>query len=137
MQIVERGGAYVIKCATILPADATLRPLFDYIILEPLASKMSDWVAIVQAMRPLHGKVLAIGPGVYPKRYNHPEKHKRTKMWYSRRFQPTTVQVGDIVQLGGMNYGGYDFEGFYWGSKFCLVCREADVVGIENASAAA
>ena len=133
MEIVERGGALEIKCGTSLSASVTLTPLFDNIILESLPTFFSEIIEVIHGIKPLKGKVIAVGPGHYPKKYDHQEKHKRTRMWYSKRFQPSTIKVGEIVQLGGLNFGGYNFETFYWGKRLCLSCREADVIGIENA----
>lgn len=129
----QRGGELSLKSATAIPASTKLRCLQDYIIVEPIEEKFSETVAVVHEIKPLRGVVKAVGPGHYPRRYDHPEKHKRTKMWRSQRFQPTEVQVGQTVQLGGLNYGGYNFDSFLWGDKVHLCCREADVIGIEDA----
>jgi hypothetical protein len=83
-------------------------------------------------MKPLRGLVKAVGPGCYPKRYDHAEKGKRTKMWDSKRLRKTEVKVGDVVELGGSEIGGYSFDSFYWGETLHLMCREEDVAGIHT-----
>lgn len=93
----------------------------------------SRYIHVDTRERPVKGTVLAVGPGCYPKRYDHPEKHKRTKMWDSTRFRPTEVKVGDKVELGGAAHGGYAFEQVYWGDKLCILCREEDVAVVREA----
>jgi len=106
--------------------------LRDQLIVEPLDVVYSRVLIVSARTKPLRGIVKAVGPGCYPKLYDHREKSKRTKMWDSLRFQPTEVKVGDIVHLGGLDLGGYAFEQFWWGDRIHLHCREADVCGIET-----
>ena len=73
-----------------------------------------------------------MGPGHYPRRYDNYDKSRRTKTWLSKSFQPTEVKVGDIVELGGIEFRGYDFPTFLWGGKKHAFVREADVSGIIN-----
>lgn len=115
---------------TFIPAESNLRPLRDQIIIEPLDVVHSRRILIADRTKPLRGRVLAVGPGHYPRRYDRPEKHQRKRMWDSKVFQPTQVKVGDLVELGGAEIGGYSFEQIYWGERLCLICREADVAGV-------
>jgi hypothetical protein len=73
--------------------------------------------------------VLAVGPGHYQKKYDGP-KGKRTKSWDSKHFTPCDVRVGDVVDLGGLEIDGYLFTRVIWGSRDCVVCREADVAAV-------
>ena len=114
-----------------IPETARVRPLRDQIIVEPIPWPFSSVIEVVYTGRPLRGRVRAVGPGVYPKRYNGP-KGKRTKSWDSQAFRPCDVKVGDVVQLGGLSIDGYLFASFRWGDKTVVVCREADVTGIES-----
>lgn len=114
-----------------IAADAKVRPLRDQIIVEPIPWPFSDIIEVVYTGRPLRGKVKAVGPGVHPLKYNGP-KGKRTKSWESKAFRPCDVKVGDIVQLGGLGIDGYLFPTFRWGGKEHVICREADVTGIES-----
>lgn len=116
-----------------ISAKATVRPLRDQIILEPVPWPFSDIIEVVYTGRPLRGKVRAIGPGCYEKRYNGP-KGKRSKSWDSKQFRPCDVKVGDIVQLGGLSLEGYLFPTFRWGDKEMVICRENDITGVEVAA---
>jgi co-chaperonin GroES (HSP10) len=115
---------------TSIPAEAKLRPLGDQVIVEPLAVVLSSVIVTKEDTKPLRGIVKAVGPGHYPKVYDHPDKHLRTKMWDSEVFQPTALKVGDVVELGGYGIGGYAFQTLWWGGVKHLFCREADVSGV-------
>ena len=129
---VSRGTRIGHECFDALSADSQVRPLRDQIIVEPIPWPFSDIIEVVYTGRPLRGKVRAVGPGIYEKRYNGP-KGKRTKSWDSKTLRPTEVKVGDIVQLGGLSIDGYLFQQFRWGATNVVVCREADITGIEHA----
>jgi co-chaperonin GroES (HSP10) len=117
--------------STYIPAGARIRCLRDHIIVEPLDVAHSKVLEVIEHIKPVRGVIKAVGPGHYPKRYDHPDKHRRSKMWDSKVFQPTEVKVGDVVELGGIEFGGYSFQTFLWGDKTHLICREADVSGVE------
>lgn len=125
-----RSAALSQDSATYVPAEAKIRCRRDYLIVEPLSVVHSAVLEVVELTKPLRGVVRAVGPGVYPKRYNTPDKHTRSKMWESKAFQPCQVKVGDEIELGGIEFGGYSFQTFLWGSKKHLIVREADVSGI-------
>jgi hypothetical protein len=110
-----------------IPADQLLRCLRDQMIVEPLETIHSRYIIVANRDKPMRGIVKAVGPGHYPLKYDHQEKHKRTKVMASTHFVPTEVKVGDVVELGGAQYGGYAFEQFWWGDVLHLHCREADV----------
>lgn len=120
------------ECWDAIPEEATVRPLRDQIIVEPISWPFSDTIEVVYTGRPLRGKVRAVGPGIYPKLYDAP-KGRRTKSWDSRSFRPCDVKVGDTVQLGGLELNGYLFQTFRWGNKEMVICREQDITGIESA----
>lgn len=120
------------ECFDSLPASAKLRPLRDQIIVEPIAWPFSEIIEVVYTGRPLRGRVLAVGPGHYRKLYDG-RKGQRTKSWDSHYFTPCDVKVGDVVQLGGLDLGGYLFQTVRWGSKEVVVCSERDVTVIEEA----
>lgn len=126
----DSGAELSHKDSTTVPADQPLRPLRDTIIVEPLDAVMSSVIHVIHETKPLRGIVKAVGPGCYPRRYDHPEKHRRTKMWSSKVFRPTQVKIGDVVELGGAEHGGYAFQTFYWGDKLHLFAREEDVCAI-------
>ncbi len=118
-------------------AHETIRCRRDYIVVEPLEVDHNTVIVVKECTKPLRGIIKAVGPGHYPKRYDHLDKHRRTKTWDSRAFQPTEVKLGDIVELGGYEFGGYAFQTFLWGDKVHLICREADVSGVVVEPAAA
>jgi hypothetical protein len=116
---------------TIVPADVKLRCLRDQMIVQPMDVIHSRYLIVQSKGKPMRGVVKVVGPGTYPKKYDHPDKQKRSKMWDSYRFQPTEVKVGDVVHLGGLENGGYSFETFIWGDRLHLHCREPDVCFVE------
>jgi co-chaperonin GroES (HSP10) len=119
------------ECFDAIPKNAKVRPLRDQLIVEPIPWPFSRIIEVVYTGRPLRGKVRAVGPGCYEKKYDGP-KGKRTKSWDSLHFRPCDVKVGDIIQLGGLDIKGYLFQTFRWGDKEMVVCRENDVTGIEE-----
>ena len=130
-----RSGELSHAATTYVREDEQIRCLHDNIVVEPLPVEHSKVLEVVEFGKPLRGIVKAVGPGHYPMRYDHPDKHRRTKMWRSSRFQPTQVKVGDIVELGSVRQEdgrlvGYNFQQIMWGSKMHVMCREADVSGI-------
>jgi co-chaperonin GroES (HSP10) len=128
--ISERGVRLGNEMLEFVPASTKIRPMRDHIVVEPLPA---NDVLIIDVWKPIRGKVLAVGPGCYPKRYNGP-KGKRTKSWDSKSLRPCDVKVGDIVELGGKEIGGYLHCTIRWGTKEVIVCREEDVAGIVSAN---
>jgi co-chaperonin GroES (HSP10) len=123
METGLRIGNETLAC---IPASANVRPLRDQIVIEPMDFEPSKIISTVYRGKPLRGRILAVGPGCYPKKYNGP-KGKRTKSWDSKHFQPMELKVGDVVELGGLEIGGYLHPTFRWGDKECVMAREADV----------
>lgn len=128
----SRGGRLTNETLNFIPASLKIRPMRDQMIVQPVDIVHSRLLIVPPSGKPVRGKVLAIGPGVYPTQYDHRDKQKRTKSWAGMAFRPTEVKVGEIVHLGGMEIGGYAFEGFFWGDRYCIHCREEDVCGIET-----
>ncbi len=128
----SRGGRITHETLNFIPASMTIRPLRDQMIVEPLEVIYSRYILVNSSAKPMRGIVRAVGPGTYPKCYDHRDKHKRTKVWDSQTFVPCECKVGDIVHLGGLAIGGYSFEQFWWGDKIHLHCTERDVCGIET-----
>lgn len=111
---------------TFVRADEVIRPLRDQIVVEPLPIDHGTSMAYVYRGKPVRGRILAVGPGTYPKRYNG-RKGARTKSWDSKHFRPCDLKVGDIVDIGGLELGGYLFTRVIWGDKDCIIAREEDV----------
>lgn len=128
----ESGGRFGGETLTFISANDNIRPLRDRLIVEPLEMVYSRYVLVDHRTKPLRGIVKRAGPGCYPWQYDHPEKHKRTKMWQSKHFRPCDVKVGDVVELGGQEIGGYAFEQFWWGDVLHLHCQEGDVAIVRD-----
>jgi len=126
-KVFSRGAELSHKTTTYIPADCKLRPLRDQIILEPIDNAFSAIVIVINESKPIRGIVRAIGPGVYPIQYDHPDKHRRTKMAWGKQFRPCDVKVGDIVSIES-----FERQTLYWGDKIHLLCREEDVRFIEE-----
>ncbi len=128
------------KTVTTIPAQAKLRPLRDVIIVEPLDGNLSAIIHVINECKPVRGVVKAVGPGHYPFVYLDAQgdklpdhrRDKRKKLGHSAHFVATSVKVGDVVNLGGLENNGYSFDSFYWGPTLHLMCREADVAGVEH-----
>lgn len=140
----SRGVSVSHLTATHIPATSTLRPLRDVMIIEPLEATLSAILIIINECKPVKGIVRAIGPGVWLKQYasgspplwaptySPPPKNSRTMMRDSKIFRPTVVKVGDEIELGGKERGGYAFDTFYHGDTLMLMCREEDVCGVRD-----
>lgn len=129
-QISERGVRIGNELLTFIPADSIIRPLRDQIVVEPLPThSLFD----IPGCKPIRGIVRATGPGCYPKRYDGP-KGKRTRSWDAKCFRPCDVRVGDVVELGGSELGGYLFARVFWGDKEVVICREEDVAIVREGS---
>lgn len=127
---IGRGLDASSESLTLIPAGAKIRMLRDQMMVAPTGVVHSRVLIVQSNTKPVRGTVIAIGPGAYPKIYDHADKHKRTKYRDSKRFLPTEVKVGDTVELGGAELGGYSFEGLYYGDKYVIMCSERDVAGV-------
>jgi hypothetical protein len=111
-----------------------LRPLRDQLILEVLPLKLSATIEAAFQGDTVRGKVIAAGPGTWPNR--HYRGTRDGKPWRtikpSAQFRPTEVKVGDVVQLGGMELGGYLWPKVFIDGKECAICTEKDVAVIEE-----
>jgi hypothetical protein len=134
----SRGMRQGAETLTFVAADEKIRPTKDNMILAPEDVVHSSILYVEHKTKPLKGRVLAIGPGHYPLRYQDAhgnyipdwDRKRRAKSVEGTRYQPTQVKVGDRVELGGAEHEGYAFFGFYWGNQYCIHCTERDVAGI-------
>jgi len=118
---------------TFITAGETLRPLRDHIIVKVLPPKWASAIAVEYRGEALRGEVVAAGPGVHP---NWHERGKKDGKDYhtvrpGKIFRPTEVKIGDIVELGGAEIGGYLWQRVNYRGAECVVVREQDVCGIE------
>lgn len=124
------------ETCTIVQRTEMVRPLRDQIVVEPLDWRPSKVIIVAGYQdKPLRGIVRAVGPGCYPKRYDG-RKGQRKKSWDSKAFRPCDVKVGDVVELGGLEIGGYLHQTFIWGTKEMVLCREEDVAIVDERVAA-
>lgn len=121
-----------------------LRMTGDRILLKPLEWSGEDVhgrgsrILVQRHGRSLRGKVAAIGPGIHPvsKRTKSPDG-KQQRVEFSKRFRPTEVKVGDIVELGGLNIfggNGYDFPEVIVNGERHLIVTERDVAIVRDAA---
>lgn len=113
-----------------------LRMRGDRILLKPLQWDTATTVVAIRHGRPVRGEVIAVGPGIHPvsKRTNTNDGRRRVD--FSKRFQPTEVQPGDVVELGGLNIfdgHGYDFPEVIVNGEKHIIVTERDVCGIRDA----
>lgn len=121
-----------------------LRMRGDRILLKPL-----DWngapvhgegtrIHVVRSGRPVRGMVVAVGPGIHPvsKRIKSADG-KKQRIEFSKRFQPTEVRVGDVLELGGLNIfdgTGYQFPEVTVNGELHIIVTERDVAGVREAA---
>jgi hypothetical protein len=134
-----RGVTMTDENITFIPASVKLRPLRDQLIVQPMDVVHSRILIVPpHSSKLVRGKVLAAGPGHYPNGYmdkwgnKNAPKGQRTQIYAGTVFVPMEVQIGQIVHLDGRGTGKSCFEAFYWGDKYCLHARQADIAGIEE-----
>jgi co-chaperonin GroES (HSP10) len=110
-----------------------IKPMREKIIVRPLPPALSQTIAADWNGEAVRGEVIAVGPGTHPN--IHEKGTKDGKPWRRVRqlkaFRPCDVQVGDIVQLGGMEIGGYLWPHIMINGEDMIICSEQDVAGIE------
>jgi co-chaperonin GroES (HSP10) len=110
-----------------------IRPLREKIIVKPLPPALSQTIATDWNGEAVRGEVIAVGPGTHPN--IHEKGTKDGKPWRRVRqlqaFRPCDVKVGDIVQLGGMEIGGYLWPHILIDGEDMIICSEQDVCGVE------
>jgi hypothetical protein len=112
------------KTTEVLGAGEHLRMLRDQLLIEPLSWEPSKLIQVTGGeRRPLRGVVRLKGPGCYPKRYSA----DRSRSWDSRAFRRTEVEVGDVIELGGLEIDGYMFPQIMVEGRTHIICREEDV----------
>lgn len=108
-----------------LPEGTTLRPIGDKVIIA-VEDPHDSALTILSSDRPVRGTVIAVGPGQNLKKYNT----DRSYMQWSRIYRPTEVRVGDRVELGGRELGGYLFDTLRIGGREHVICTERDIAAI-------
>jgi hypothetical protein len=135
MAAAERGVRFADKTVNFVTPGQRIRPLRDQIIVKPLPLGLgericADWVGQV-----VRGTIVAAGPGCYPN--IHARGFKDGKPYHtiraSRVFRATEVKIGDEVELGGLEIGGYLFPKVWYAGDWCVICREQDVAILHEA----
>lgn len=108
--------------------EGSLRMLGDRILVKPIELKLSSIVIAFHRGKTVRGEVVAVGPGEYPNKFNA----ERSKVWKSKVFRATEVRVGDLVELGGLDIGGYAFPQIILNGIMHLIASEKDVCGFER-----
>lgn len=123
---------------TWIPADQQIRPLRDQILIEPLPLDLNSSLEVVYRGKPVRGIVRAVGPGRYPIKYldslGRPTQKRgdRKTLILSKHYRPCDVKVGDVVDIGGLDIGGYLFPLIRWGAMEIVICREEDVALVDE-----
>ena len=130
----ERGIRQGGETAYSIPPGTKLRPLRDQIIVKPLPLKYSKIIDCEYTGKPTRGEVVAVGPGKYA---NIHERGTRDGKPYhtirqSKYFTPPELKPGDIVELGGLQIGGYLFEQVGIDGVPHVICQEADVAVVHE-----
>jgi co-chaperonin GroES (HSP10) len=114
--------------------SGTIRPLREKIVLKPMQPHISQTIAANWNGEAVRGKVVAIGPGTYPR--IHEKGFKNGQPYRTVRdlkaFRACEVKVGDVVQLGGMELGGYLWPHIMIDGEDHILISEQDVCGIET-----
>ena len=121
---------------TFLAKGETLRPLRDQIVVRPLKPRWSTIIDTSWHGETLRGTVVAVGPGCWPNRHSRTKKDGKEvrTVRKSAVFRPTEVKVGDTVELGGMEIGGYLWQSVLIDGVKHVICREQDVAAVHYES---
>lgn len=98
----------------------------DRILVRPLNWDASAAIIAIRYGQPIRGEIVAAGPGAYEIAYNR----DRSKSWETNTFVPMQLKIGDIVELGGLEIGGYSFRQILMNNEALILCTERDVCGV-------
>jgi hypothetical protein len=119
-------------------ADEQIRPLRDQIVIEPLPLDLNSSLEVIYRGKPCRGIVRAVGPGRHPWKYFDSQGNPTTKRGdrktqkLSKHFLPCDIKVNDVVDVGGLDIGGYLFPLIRWGAWDVFICTERDVCLIDE-----
>lgn len=115
------------------PPGTVLRPLREKIIVKPLPWTPSSIIEIAGNKRaPLRGVVTAVGPGERVKVRWKNAQGQIYKIGETGQVIPTSIKPGDVVELGGLERDGYQFDQILIGHELHVVCSEKDVCFIHD-----
>lgn len=138
MNAVNYGTRVGNELLTWIRADEQIRPLRDQIFIEPLPLDLNSSLEVIYRGKPVRGIIRAAGPGLYTFKYldslgnpTHKRGDRKTRV-LSKHFRPCDVKVGDVVDIGGLDIGGYLFPLIRWGAMDLVICREEDVCLVDE-----
>lgn len=134
-QLIKSGVELDRKRVEYIPEDACIKPLGDRIFVRPLPGLTSKIIDVVHSGKTLRGSVVAVGPGYRLKKLYRNSRGEVYKSGETGRVRPTEVKVGDVVELGGKEIGGYTFPKINIGNVEHVICQEQDVTMIVEESA--
>jgi len=121
------------------PTGTRLRPLRDKILVKVMTKELSDSVIANWAGKPVLGIVVAAGPGRYPNIHTrgfrpgvNGEPVPFHEIRISKVFRPTEVKVGQVVEFGGMEIGGYALNQVFIDGELHILTSEQDVVAVHE-----
>lgn len=120
--------------------NGRMRMTGDRLLIKPLEwnehGDVSRIVAVERTGNVLRGRVVEAGPGIHPvSKRTRIRDGQAIRIDYSKRFQPTVVQVGDIVELGGLNQfdgRGYSFPQVIYNGVLHIIATERDVAIVRD-----
>lgn len=120
--------------------NGRMRMTGDRLLIKPLEwnehGDVSKIIAVERRGNVLRGRVVSVGPGIYPtSRRVRSSDGRSTRVDYSKRFRPTEVKPGDIVELGGLNQfdgKGYNFPTVIYNGERHLIVTERDVALVRD-----
>lgn len=130
MNVVKSGVTLDRRRVEYIDPKATIRPLGDRMFVRPLPGVTSSILHVVHEGKALRGTVVAIGPGYRLKRLYRNSCGEVVKSGETGRIRPTEVKVGDVVELGGKEIGGYNFPRVNIGNVEHIICQEQDVAAV-------
>ena len=134
MTLIKQGVELDRKRVEYIPEDAVIKPLGDRIFVRPLPGITSSVLQVVHQGKALRGTIVAVGPGYRLKRQYRNSRGEVYKVGETGRVRATEVKVGDVVELGGKEIGGYSFPRVNIGNVEHIICQEQDVCMIVERS---
>ena len=127
--VENRGVRFHDRAVNFVTAQERIRPRGDHLIIKPLPLKLgaridADWRGDV-----VRGEVIAAGPGCYPNLHSKGTRDGKPyhTIRQSKVFRATEVKPGDVVELGGLEIGGYLWPKVWAAGDWCVIAREQDV----------
>jgi hypothetical protein len=114
--------------------EGAIRPLKDWCVIKPLPLPFSDTIETDWSGETIRGTVVAVGPGKHCNIHTRGQRDGKPfrTVRQSTHFRPTDVKVGAVVQLGGLELGGYLWNHLQIDGQDHIICMEADIALVEE-----